>query len=478
MTTALSSTLDPTTLTPHQIVDALDKYIVGQAKAKRAVAIALRNRYRRTRVREDLRDEIVPKNILMIGPTGVGKTEIARRLASLVGAPFVKVEATKYTEVGYVGRDVESMVRDLVEASIRTVTDERRGEVKELAERQAVERIIDVLHPETRPPGAHGGHNPFAATLGSIFGTQSQPATQPPPVSPSADAQRTRDQTRAEIERGFYDVRLIEIEIEEAQSLPIGVIGGNFDQGGGDLSEMLGGILPKRRSRKRVTVAEARRIFEQEEANKLIDMDAVKREALRRAGEDGIIFIDEIDKIAGSGTRGGPDVSREGVQRDILPIVEGSTVNTKHGPVKTDHVLFIAAGAFHVSKPSDLIPELQGRLPIRVELDSLTADDFKTILTQPKNALVEQYKALLATENVTLEFHPDAIDQLATFAMRVNEQSENIGARRLHTVLERLLEDVSFDAPEQTGTVVIDAAYVRNRLADIVENADLSGYIL
>jgi ATP-dependent HslUV protease ATP-binding subunit HslU len=477
MTAAPASSIDPAALTPHQIVDALDKYIVGQAKAKRAVAIALRNRYRRTRVRDDLRDEIVPKNILMIGPTGVGKTEIARRLASLVGAPFVKVEATKYTEVGYVGRDVESMVRDLVEASIRTVTDERRQEVKELAERHAVERIIDVLHPETRPPGAQGGQNPFAATLGSIFGNQPQPP-QAPAVNPSAEAQHVRDQTRAEIERGFYDVRLVEIEIEETQSLPVGVIGGSFDQGAGDLGEMLGGILPKRRSRKRVTVAEARRIFEQEEANKLIDMDAVKREALRRASEDGIIFIDEIDKIAGSGTRGGPDVSREGVQRDILPIVEGSTVNTKHGPVKTDHVLFIAAGAFHVTKPSDLIPELQGRFPIRVELDSLTADDFKTILTQPKNALVEQYKALLATENVTLDFRPDAIDQLAAFAMRVNEQSENIGARRLHTVLERLLEDVSFDAPEQTGTVVVDAAYVRKRLAEIVENADLSGYIL
>ncbi len=477
MTAALSTTLDPTTLTPRQIVEALDKYIVGQAKAKRAVAIALRNRYRRTRVREDLRDEIVPKNILMIGPTGVGKTEIARRLAALVGAPFVKVEATKYTEVGYVGRDVESMIRDLVEAAIRTVTDERRDEVKELAARHAVERIIDILRPDTRPPGAAGSHNLFTATLGSIFGN-AQPQAAPPQPPPSSEAQRVREQTRSEIERGFYDVRLVEIEVEEAQTLPIGVIGGAFDQGGGDLGEMLGGILPKRRSRKRVTVSEARRIFEQEEANKLIDMDAVKREAVRRAGEDGIVFIDEIDKIAGAGARGGPDVSREGVQRDILPIVEGSTVNTKHGPVKTDHVLFIAAGAFHMSKPSDLIPELQGRFPIRVELDSLTAEDFKTILTQPKNALVEQYKALLATENVTLDFRPDAIDQLATFAMRVNEQSENIGARRLHTVLERLLEDVSFAAPEQNGTVVVDAEYVRARLADVVENADLSGYIL
>jgi ATP-dependent HslUV protease ATP-binding subunit HslU len=475
--TSTLTTLDPTALTPRQVVVELDKYIVGQSKANRSVAIALRNRYRRARAREDLREEITPKNILMIGPTGVGKTEIARRLAALVGAPFVKVEATKYTEVGYVGRDVESMVRDLVEASIRTVTNERRAEVRELAARQAVERVIDALHPETRPPSASQG-NPFGAALGSIFGSGVGPQTQSgPSVAVSPDAQRVRDQTRGEIERGFYDVRLIEIEVEETPSLPIGVIGGGMDQSG-DLGEMLGGILPKRRTKKRVTVADALKIFEQEEATKLIDMDAVKREALRRAGEDGIIFIDEIDKVAGSQVRGGPDVSREGVQRDILPIVEGSTVNTKHGPIKTDHVLFIAAGAFHISKPSDLIPELQGRLPIRVELDSLTAEDFKTILTQPKNALVEQYKALLAADGVTLEFRGDAIEQLATFAMRVNEQTENIGARRLHTVLERVLEAISFDAPETTGTVVIDGEYVRARLADIVENADLSGYIL
>lgn len=480
MTGTLTTSLDPARLTPRQIVEELDKYIVGQGKAKRAVAIALRNRYRRARAREDLRDEITPKNILMIGPTGVGKTEIARRLAALVGAPFVKVEATKYTEVGYVGRDVESMVRDLVDASIRTVTEERRDEVRDLAARQAVERVIDSLHPETRPPSAPGQGNPLGAALGSIFGSGYSAAQHPQPgpsAAVSPDAQRVRDQTRGEIERGFYDVRLIEIEVEETPSLPIGVIGG-VDQGG-DIGEMLGGILPKRRTKKRVTVAEALRIFEQEEAAKLIDMDAVKREALRRAGEDGIIFIDEIDKVAGSQQqRGGPDVSREGVQRDILPIVEGSTVNTKHGPIKTDHILFIAAGAFHISKPSDLIPELQGRLPIRVELDSLTAEDFKTILTQPKNALVEQYKALLASDGVILEFRQDAIDQLATFAMTVNEQTENIGARRLHTVLERVLEDVSFDAPETTGRVEIDGPYVRERLADVVANADLSGYIL
>ena len=473
--------LDVNALTPRQIVEALDTYIVGQGKAKRAVAVALRNRYRRSRVREDLREEITPKNILMIGPTGVGKTEIARRLAGLVGAPFVKVEATKYTEVGYVGRDVESMVRDLVEASIRMVTEERRTEVADLAEKQAIERLIDHLNPETAARPAPGA-NPFSATLGSIFGNQMQQPPQPqPPSAPASEVQRIREQTRGELERGFYDVRLIEIDVEEAPSLPIGVIGGGMDQGamgGADIGEMLGGLLPRKHNKKRVTVVEARRIFTQEEAQKLIDMDAVKREALRRAGENGIIFIDEIDKVAGREGQRGPDVSREGVQRDILPIVEGSTVNTKYGAIKTDHVLFIAAGAFHISKPSDLIPELQGRFPIRVELDSLTAADFKTILTQPKNALIEQYRALLATEGLNLTFTEDAIEQLATFAMQVNEQSENIGARRLHTVLERLLEEISFAAPETSGPMTIDGSYVRERLNDIVANADLSGYIL
>ncbi|HZZ65201.1 MAG TPA: ATP-dependent protease ATPase subunit HslU [Candidatus Baltobacteraceae bacterium] len=477
----MQSTLE---LTPRGIVSELDKYIVGQAAAKRAVAIAMRNRFRRDRVAENLRQEIIPKNILMIGPTGVGKTEIARRLAALAGAPFVKVEATKYTEVGYVGRDVESMVRDLVEHAVRMVSEERREEVKDAAARMAVERIIDLLHPETRAPGASQPNNPFAATLGSIFGNNYTPPQQPaqPAPPPAGDAARVREQARSDVERGFYDVRLVEIEVEEAPNIPIGVMGAGMDQGmgpgGGDLGEMLGGIFPKKRVKKRVTVQEARRIFEQEESAKLIDMDAVKREALRRAGENGIIFIDEIDKVAGREGARGPDVSREGVQRDILPIVEGSTVSTKYGTLKTDHVLFIAAGAFHISKPSDLIPELQGRFPIRVELDSLTAQDFKTILTQPKNALTEQYKALLATEGVTLEFEPDGIEQIAQFAMQVNEQSENIGARRLHTVLERLLDDVSYAAPEQGGTVVIDGNYVRERLQDIVKDADLSGYIL
>ncbi|MDQ6826115.1 MAG: ATP-dependent protease ATPase subunit HslU, partial [Candidatus Eremiobacteraeota bacterium] len=428
-----------------------------------------------------LRDEIIPKNILMIGPSGVGKTEIARRLAGLTGAPFIKVEATKYTEVGYVGRDVESMVRDLVEASIRVVLEERREEVKEAAQHGALERIIDALHPETRSSSSsQQNSNAFAATLGSIFGSNvSAPQQSSAPTSLPENAPNVREQARVDIERGFYDVRLVDIEIEETPSMPIGVIGGmDPSMGGADLGDMLSGILPKKHTKKRVTVSEARRIFEQEEAAKLIDMDAVKREALRRAGENGIIFIDEIDKVAGREGSRGPDVSREGVQRDILPIVEGSTVTTKHGQLKTDHILFIAAGAFHMSKPSDLIPELQGRFPIRVELDSLTAQDFQTILTQPRNALVDQYKALLAVEGVTLDFRPDAIEQIAQFAMQVNDQTENIGARRLHTVLERLLEDVAYAAPEESGAVTVDAAYVRDKLADVVQNTDLSNFIL
>jgi len=476
------SAMASATLTPRQIVSELDRYIVGQAKAKRAVAVAMRNRYRREQLGDDMRGEIIPKNILMIGPTGVGKTEIARRLSTLAGAPFVKVEATKYTEVGYVGRDVESMVRDLVEAAIRMVQDERRGEVREAAEAAAVERVVDALYPDTRPPNAAQPMNAFAQSLGSIFGnTFTQP--QAPPAAPAAapeQAKSIREQARADVLRGFFDVRLVDIEVEEAPQLPIGMMGGMDPAMGGsaDMGEMLGNLLPKKKTKKRVTVVEARRIFAQEEAAKLVDMDAVKREALRRAGENGIVFIDEIDKVAGGGGGRGPDVSREGVQRDILPIVEGSTVNTKHGSIKTDHVLFIAAGAFHMSKPSDLIPELQGRFPIRVELDSLSVDDFKTILTQPKNALTQQYTQLLAVEGVELTFTPDGIEQLAIYAMKVNEQTENIGARRLHTVLERLLEDVSYAAPEEGGAVVVDGAYVRERLRDIVESANLSTYIL
>jgi ATP-dependent HslUV protease ATP-binding subunit HslU len=473
----------PRSLTPRAIVAELDKYIVGQGKAKRAVAVAMRNRFRREQLASEMRGEIIPKNILMIGPTGVGKTEIARRLATLAGAPFVKVEATKYTEVGYVGRDVESMVRDLVEAAIRMVQEERRVEVREAADRAAVERVVDLLFPETRAPQPQSPANPFAATLGSIFGNAfpqgaAQQAAPAAPHQPPPNAASIRETARDDVLRGFYDVRLVEIEVEESPSMPIGVIGGDPSMGGADMGEMLSGLLPKKRSRKRVTVADARRIFAAEEETKLIDGEAVKREALRRAGENGIIFIDEIDKVAGREGSRGPDVSREGVQRDILPIVEGSTVQTKHGAVKTDHVLFIAAGAFHMSKPSDLIPELQGRFPIRVELDSLTAEDFRTILTQPKNALVEQYRELLAVEGVTLEFTPDGIEQLAAFAMQVNEQSENIGARRLHTVLERLLEDVSYAAPEEAGEVRVDAEYVRAHLASIVGDVNLSNYIL
>src|SRR5271165_2157694 len=473
------------TLTPRQIVAELDRYIVGQAKAKRAVAIAMRNRYRREQLGGEMRGEIIPKNILMIGPTGVGKTEIARRLATLAGAPFVKVEATKYTEVGYVGRDVESMVRDLVEAAVRVVGDERRAEVEEAAAASAVERIVDLLFPETRSAPPPQPANSFAATLGSLFGTA--PAAQPVPAQPAgasaSDAEKARgirEQARADVLRGFYDVRLVDVDLEESPQLPIGVLGGMDPSlgGGADVGEMLGGLLPKKKIRKRMTVADARRVFAQEEAGKLIDMDAVKREALRRAGENGIIFIDEIDKVAGREGGRGPDVSREGVQRDILPIVEGSTVATKYGSIKTDHILFIAAGAFHISKPSDLIPELQGRFPIRVELDTLTAEDFKTILTQPRNALTEQYRQLLAVEGVTIEFTPDGVEQLADYAMQVNDRSENIGARRLHTVLERLLEDVSYAAPEEAGEVRIDAEYVREKLAGIVGDANLSTYIL
>jgi ATP-dependent HslUV protease ATP-binding subunit HslU len=472
-------------LTPRQIVAELDKYIVGQANAKRAVAIALRNRFRREQLPEELRREVIPKNILMIGPTGVGKTEIARRLASLAGAPFVKVEATKYTEVGYVGRDVESMVRDLAEAAIRMVKEERRGDVQEAAEHAAVERIIDVLHPETRA-SQPSQSNPFAATLGSIFGNSfgaqgnqpPQPSQPAMPPAPPHESERIRAEARADIERGFYDVRLIEIEIEETPNLPMGMMGGGDGSGGaGDMSEMLSGLLPKKKAQKRVTVADARRVFAQEEEAKLIDMDAVKREALRRAGERGIIFIDEIDKIATREGRG-VDVSREGVQRDILPIVEGSTVNTKYGPLATDHVLFVAAGAFHMSKPSDLIPELQGRFPIRVELDSLTAADFETILTQPKNALMTQYTALLAADGVKLDIRADGIAAIARIATEVNERDENIGARRLHTVLERVFEEIGFAAPEVAETVTVDATYVADRLSEIASSADLSNFIL
>ncbi|MBC5806893.1 MAG: HslU--HslV peptidase ATPase subunit [Candidatus Eremiobacter antarcticus] len=471
--------MTPDELTPQRIVAELDRYIVGQTAAKRSVAIALRNRYRRERLQGDMRDEVIPKNILMIGPTGVGKTEIARRLATLVAAPFIKVEATKYTEVGYVGRDVESMVRDLVEAAIRMVRLERLEETKGAAEELAIDRLADVLDPSTRMSAPLA--NPFS-TLSAMLGGQHAGREASEPVQPrSSDVESRRAQLRDEIRNGFYDVRLIEIEVEESPQV-VGAFGGpQFEEMGGNIGEMLGNILPKRRSKRKLSVAEAKEIFRQEEAAKLVDNESLKREAVRLAERNGIIFIDEMDKIAGGGWQSGgrgPDVSREGVQRDILPIVEGSTVMTKHGPVKTDHVLFIGAGAFHMSKPSDLIPELQGRFPIRVELDSLSKDDFKTILTQPKNALIEQYRQLLATDGVTLEFTDSGIDAIARLATQVNEQTENIGARRLHTMLERVLETVAYESPEKGGAVAIDDRYVEQRLAEIVDNQDLSHYIL
>jgi ATP-dependent HslUV protease ATP-binding subunit HslU len=469
--------MNPQDLTPARIVAELDRYIVGQAAAKRAVAVALRNRYRRERMQGEMRQEVIPKNILMIGPTGVGKTEIARRLAVLVGAPFVKVEATKYTEVGYVGRDVESMVRDLVEAAIRMVRSERISETADVAEEMALDRLVDILEPSTKAPNNVG--NPLTGLYAMLGQPARAGAESPPPPPRSEEVEAKRRQTKDELRSGFYDVRMIEIEVEETPQF-VGAFGGpQMEEMGGNMSDILGSILPKKRNKRRVTVADARRIFAQEEAVKLVDTEGLKREAVRRAEENGIIFVDEMDKIAGSRDGAhGPDVSREGVQRDILPIVEGSTVVTKHGPVKTDHVLFIGAGAFHVSKPSDLIPELQGRFPIRVELDSLTKEDFKTILTQPKNALIEQYRQLLATDGVTLTFTADGIDAIAELSSVVNEQTENIGARRLHTMLERVLELVSFEAPERSGEVSVDRAYVEERLADIVKDHDLSQYIL
>ncbi len=470
--------MESSELTPARIVAELDRYIVGQAAAKRAVAVALRNRYRREQIAGEMRAEVIPKNILMIGPTGVGKTEIARRLAQLVSAPFIKVEATKYTEVGYVGRDVESMVRDLVEASIRLVRAERLEETKDLAEDLAVDRLADILDPSTRvsAPASTDAFSTISAMLGRQ--NQGQVATEPPPQR-TAELEERRRRLKEEIRTGFYDVRLIEIETEETPQV-IGALGGpGLEEMGGNMSDLLAGILPKKRTKRRVSVGDARKIFKQEEAQKLADNESLKREAVRRVEENGIVFIDEMDKIAGSGGRGvGPDVSREGVQRDILPIVEGSTIITKYGPVRTDHVLFIGAGAFHISKPSDLIPELQGRFPVRVELQSLTKDDFVTILTQPKNALIEQYKQLLATDNVHLEFTESGIEAIAKLASVVNDQTENIGARRLHTMLERVLETVAFEAPEKSGTVTIDAAYVEQRLDEIVKNQDLSHYIL
>jgi len=444
-------------LTPREIVSELDKYVVGQNRAKRAVAIALRNRTRRQQLAPDMAEEVTPKNILMIGPTGVGKTEIARRLARLAQSPFLKVEASKFTEVGYVGRDVESMIRDLVEIGIALVKEERLIEVREKARANAEERLLDRLLPPTHAPD------------------------QEPPADGDS-AQRTRERFREQLRAGRLDNRLVEIDVRDRTQPFFEIVSGSsVEEVGVNLKDMLPGMFQGRTRTRRVTVPEAFEALTQEEEQKLIDMDAVSKSAIERVEQSGIIFLDEIDKIAGreGGGGHGPDVSREGVQRDILPIVEGTTVHTKYGMVRTDYILFIAAGAFHVAKPSDLIPELQGRFPIRVELESLGRDDFVRILTEPRGALVKQYAALLATEGVTLEFTPDAIGRIADFAGLVNERTENVGARRLHTVMERLLDELSFDAAECGGTTVtIDAAYVDRMLADIVANDDLSRYIL
>ncbi len=461
-------------MTPRQIVTELDKYIVGQKAAKRSVAVALRNRYRRSKLDEALRDEIVPKNILMIGPTGVGKTEIARRLAKLVGAPFVKVEATKFTEVGYVGRDVESMVRDLVETSIRMVKAERMEQVKDKAEKQANERIVTLLVPSGAKPKS--GRNP----LEMLFGNQQQESQEEPEVETTI-AERRRV-VREDLAAGKLENEQLEIDVEDASPNMLDMLSGQggMEGMGMNMQEMFGQFLPKRTKKRKLPVREARKVLTQEEAGKLIDMDDVIQESTRRAEQSGIIFIDEIDKIA-SPSRGGsgPDVSREGVQRDILPIVEGSTVMTKYGPVKTDYVLFIAAGAFHIAKPADLIPELQGRFPIRVELSDLTLDDFVKILTEPKNALTKQYTALLETEGIRVDFTEDAIRELASIAADVNRNTENIGARRLHTILEKLLEDLSFEAPELSlEEIAITPAYVKEKVGDIAKDRDLSQYIL
>lgn len=447
-------------MTPREIVAELDKYIVGQAAAKRAVAVALRNRVRRQKLPPEIAEDVLPKNILMIGPTGVGKTEIARRLARLAGCPFVKVEASKYTEVGYVGRDVESMVRDLVETSIDMIREEKLDEVADRAEQAAEERVLDLLLP---------------------------PAPSPAPGTPDADVtaqreqtQRTREKLRVQLREGKLDARMVDLEVRERAMPSFEIISNQgMEEMDVNLKDMLSGFFGQQKKKRKMSVADAFEYLIQEEENKLLDMEQVTRVAVERAEQMGIIFIDEIDKVAGREAGHGPDVSREGVQRDILPIIEGTTVNTRYGMIRTDHILFIAAGAFHVTKPSDLIPELQGRLPIRVEMQSLKEEDFVRILTEPKNALIKQYIALMDTEGLKLQFTEDAVQCIAKFATSVNEQTENIGARRLHTILEKVLDEISFEAPDlKKKNVKVDAAYVTKQLADIVKNQDLSRYIL
>jgi ATP-dependent HslUV protease ATP-binding subunit HslU len=455
-------------MTPRQIVAELDKHVVGQNAAKRAVAIALRNRVRRQKLPPEMAADVMPKNIIMIGSTGVGKTEIARRLARMSNSPFLKVEASKFTEVGYVGRDVESMIRDLTEIAVDMVREEKIEEVAEKAENNAEERVLDLLLPQRSSSNFYDFDSDAASDEGAGSDRDEQ-------------FQKTREKLRAQLREGKLDSRLVEMEVREKSFPTIEVAGPQgVEEMGINMKDMLGNLFQGRTKRQRMRVDEALEYLIQEEEERLVDMDAVARAALERVESSGIIFLDELDKIAGRENSGsGPDVSREGVQRDLLPIVEGTTVNTRYGMVRTDHVLFIAAGAFHVSKPSDLIPELQGRFPIRVELDTLTLEDFKRILTEPKNSLVKQYKALLETEGIELEFTDDAIDALARFAVRVNEQTENIGARRLHTIMEKVLDEISFEGPDlEPKRQVIDAAYVGRTIDDIVKDQDLSRYVL
>lgn len=457
-------------LTPKQIVSELDRYIIGQNAAKRSVAIALRNRWRRQQLSPDLRDEVMPKNIIMIGPTGVGKTEIARRLSKLANAPFLKIEASKFTEVGYVGRDVESMIRDLTHLSVNMVKEEQSKKVKGKAEVQAEEKLLDLLLPSSgvKKPQVEAA----SADQGQFFSEVNEEKEE--------ESLHTREKLRSMLRQGHLDDRVVEVEVTERNIPMIEIFSGTgLEEMDINFKDMLSGIFPSKNKKRKMKVSEARNFLIQQEAQRLIDMDTVVSEAIKRAEQSGIIFLDELDKIAGRERAAGPDVSREGVQRDLLPIIEGSTVSTKYGLVRTDHILFIAAGAFHVSKPSDLIPELQGRFPIRVELSSLGKEEFVQILTEPRNALIKQYSALLLTEGVDIQFTPDSISEIASIAAYVNERTENIGARRLHTVMDKLLDEISFDAPDLSGqTIIIDAQSVQEKLKDIIKDEDLSRYIL